>query len=147
MILNQYFKQAKLLIKLLPFLAGESKFALKGGTAINFFVRNFPRLSVDIDITYLPVNERKIALPEISLMLLRYTEYVQKTLPSSKITKKELKDSRQLIGLIVTSENVSMKIKPNIVIRGCVFPPQTMTLSAKAKEKLQKRTALMKSMF
>jgi len=53
-----YRKQVELLIKILPFIAEEDCFALKGGTAINLFVRNMPRLSVDIDLTYLPVLSR-----------------------------------------------------------------------------------------
>ena len=44
-----------LLIKTLPLVAAETAFALKGGTAINLFVRDMPRLSVDIDLTYVPV--------------------------------------------------------------------------------------------
>jgi len=48
----------ELLIRILPFIAQEDCFALKGGTAINLFVRNMPRLSVDIDLTYLPVLSR-----------------------------------------------------------------------------------------
>jgi len=44
-----------LLVEVLPVVAGEPCFALKGGTAINLFVRDLPRLSVDIDLTYLPV--------------------------------------------------------------------------------------------
>jgi predicted nucleotidyltransferase component of viral defense system len=54
-----YRKQVKLLIRILPFIAEEDCFALKGGTAINLFVRNMPRLSVDIDLTYLPVLDVK----------------------------------------------------------------------------------------
>ena len=50
----QYFDQAELLLKLLSFLYKETDFALKGGSAINFFIRDFPRLSVDIDLAYLP---------------------------------------------------------------------------------------------
>lgn len=42
----QYYKQVKLLIQMLPVVAKEDVFALKGGTAINLFVREFPRLSV-----------------------------------------------------------------------------------------------------
>ena len=42
----------------IPFVAAEKEFALKGGTAINLFVRDMPRLSVDIDLTYLPVAPR-----------------------------------------------------------------------------------------
>ncbi len=46
---DQYRRQVTLLVRLLPFVADEDCFALKGGTAINLFVRNMPRLSVDID--------------------------------------------------------------------------------------------------
>jgi len=137
MIQKQYFKQAKLLIKLLPFLAREPDFALKGGTAINFYVRDFPRLSVDIDLIYLQINYRDIALKNISLMLERYSEYIKKIFPQSKITKKELRDSKRLIRLIITNENVSIKIETNSVIRGSVFPPQSLSLSSKAKSIFQ----------
>ena len=54
-----YRRQVALLVRLLPFIADETCFALKGGTAINLFVRNMPRLSVDIDLTYVPVQPRK----------------------------------------------------------------------------------------
>jgi len=36
-----------------PFLKG--KWVLKGGTALNLFLLNLPRLSVDIDINYIGV--------------------------------------------------------------------------------------------
>ena len=49
---QDYRKQAELLLEILPEVAKQSCFALHGGTAINFFVRNMPRLSVDIDLTY-----------------------------------------------------------------------------------------------
>jgi predicted nucleotidyltransferase component of viral defense system len=49
---TQYFKQAELMIKTIPHVAAKTCFALKGGTAINLFVRDMPRLSVDIDLTY-----------------------------------------------------------------------------------------------
>lgn len=48
---ERYRYQVALLIETLPFIAAERDFALKGGTAINLFVRNMPRLSVDIDLT------------------------------------------------------------------------------------------------
>ena len=50
-----FYKQAELLLEVLPIVAKHEVFALKGGTAINFFVRDLPRLSVDIDLTYLPI--------------------------------------------------------------------------------------------
>jgi hypothetical protein len=60
-----FFRQAELLLRILPLIHKEEVFALKGGTAINFFVRDLPRLSVDIDLTYLPVNDRDSALNDI----------------------------------------------------------------------------------
>lgn len=53
---DAYRAQVALLVRLLPFIAAEPVVALKGGTAINLFYRDMPRLSVDIDLTYLPVN-------------------------------------------------------------------------------------------
>lgn len=58
---NPYYRQVQLLVQLLPLVASEPCFALKGGTAINLFVREFPRLSVDIDLAYLPGDERGVA--------------------------------------------------------------------------------------
>lgn len=51
---ERYRKQVALLIQTIPAVPDEKDFALKGGTAINLFVRDMPRLSVDIDLTYLP---------------------------------------------------------------------------------------------
>ena len=59
---NPYFKQVELLVQMLPVVVKYDCFALKGGTAINLFVRDMPRLSVDIDLTYVPVNRREEAL-------------------------------------------------------------------------------------
>ncbi len=47
---NPYFRQLELLVALVPLVSREKCFALKGGTAINLFLRNMPRLSVDIDL-------------------------------------------------------------------------------------------------
>jgi hypothetical protein len=66
-----YRKQVTLLIKTVPLVAPETAFALKGGTAINLFLRDMPRLSVDIDLTYLPVADRESSLREIGAALQR----------------------------------------------------------------------------
>lgn len=59
-----YFEQARLLLRYLPTLSVADCFALKGGTAINLFVRDLPRLSVGIDLAYLPLSTREAALAE-----------------------------------------------------------------------------------
>jgi len=52
-------------------VAEETCFALKGGTAINLFVRNMPRLSADTDLTYLPIESRPVSLAAIGSALKR----------------------------------------------------------------------------
>lgn len=61
-----YEAQVALLVRMLPHVAMEEVFALKGGTAINLFYRILPRLSVDIDLTYLPIKERTESLAGIN---------------------------------------------------------------------------------
>lgn len=126
--------QTELLLRILPLIHGEKDFALKGGTAINFFVRDLPRLSVDIDLVYLPVNERKIALEEIKTSLLRISEKILKLLPNSIIVQKKLHNSEYLKGLIVNQHGITVKIEPNLVIRGTVYPPQIKSLCKKCIE-------------
>lgn len=66
-----YRKQLQLLIRTLPLVADEDCFALEGGTAINLFYRDLPRLAVDIDLAYLPVAQRQRSLREIETALKR----------------------------------------------------------------------------
>lgn len=54
---RRYTDRVRLLVEILPMLAQEPRFALKGGTAINLFEHDLPRLSVDIDLAWLPVND------------------------------------------------------------------------------------------
>ncbi|MBL1276628.1 MAG: nucleotidyl transferase AbiEii/AbiGii toxin family protein [Ectothiorhodospiraceae bacterium] len=64
-----YTKQVKLLLDVLPEVAKEEHFALHGGTAINLFVRDMPRLSVDIDLIYVLIGERDEDLANINAAL------------------------------------------------------------------------------
>src|ERR1700685_1010775 len=71
---EQYQRQVALLVEAIPLVATEADFALKGGTAINLFIRNMPRLSVDIDLTYLPIEERAASFAAIDAALQRTAE-------------------------------------------------------------------------
>ena len=85
MISPKYKVQVDLLLKVIPQVAKEQLFALKGGTAINLFVRDMPRLSVDLDLTYLPFDERKTALPAISKALERIKTNLKEYIPGIKV--------------------------------------------------------------
>lgn len=65
MTAQRYVDQVSLLVRAIPEIAREEIFALKGGTAINLFVRDLPRLSVDIDLVYLPVADRDTSLEAV----------------------------------------------------------------------------------
>jgi predicted nucleotidyltransferase component of viral defense system len=139
-----FFKQAELLLRVLPLIYKEEMFALKGGTAINFFVRNLPRLSVDIDLTYLPVNGRDSALNEIRNSLLLISEGIKRKIPGTEIIQKRIHGTDVVKGLVVNREGVTIKIEPNLVLRGSVYPPEIRQLSKKAQNlfelSLQSRT-------
>src|ERR1700740_1127123 len=85
-----YRKQVALLIRVLPLVAQEDYFALKGGTAINLFVRDMPRLSVDIDLTYLPVTDRSIALLDIDRALNRISDRIAAGIRGARVHKSKL---------------------------------------------------------
>ena len=88
--------QAALLVRALPYVAAETCFALKGGTAINLFVRNLPRLSVDIDLVYLPIEDREISLLGIRSALARIAQSVRKAMPGSIVTENAAADGTRL---------------------------------------------------
>jgi predicted nucleotidyltransferase component of viral defense system len=122
-----YQRQVALLIKILPHVAGESCFALKGGTAINLFIRDMPRLSVDIDLTYLPVALREESLAAIDAALKRIEGRIRRTLPESQITASTTK-------LLVRDGGVQVKIEVTPVLRGCVYEPELRTVSKSVED-------------
>lgn len=132
MIDSVYSKQAELLLRILPIIDKEAAFALKGGTAINFFVRDLPRISVDIDLAYLPVGERDASLEEISSALVRISQDIESRIPRTKVTPRKTRGSDLLIGLFVQRQDTIVKIEPNLVIRGSVYPPERKVISQKA---------------
>ncbi|MGZ6223157.1 MAG: nucleotidyl transferase AbiEii/AbiGii toxin family protein [Syntrophales bacterium] len=133
MIDTVYFRQAELLLRILPFIDKESVFALKGGTAINFFVRDLPRISVDIDLVYLPIGDRDLSLHEMSDALTRISGSVESKIPGTKIIPRKIKGTDLLSGLFVQRQETIVKIEPNLVIRGSVYPPERRIMSPKAR--------------
>src|SRR5438105_15363959 len=85
-----YRRQVALLIRTLPLVAEEKCFALKGGTAINLFVRDMPRLSVDIDLTYLPVQPRAESFAAVDAAMKRVAARIVKAIPGARITETKM---------------------------------------------------------
>ncbi len=123
------------MLKTLPHVATESYFALKGGTAINLFVRNMPRLSVDIDLTYLPVNEpRDIALGKMSEALAPIASSIKKTIAGTRVQEIRGQRPERVMRLIVSLGATRIKIEPNEVIRGSVYPAEERELTPRAEK-------------
>lgn len=141
MILNAYKAQADLLLQVLPFVAKENIFALKGGTAINLFVRNMPRLSVDIDLTYLPLDSRTNALKNIQEGLTRIQTDIHKYLPEVKVNTVRLNGEAD-VKLNCQSNNAQIKIEVNTITRGNVFPTQLMQVADSVQEEFGKFAAI-----
>jgi predicted nucleotidyltransferase component of viral defense system len=128
-----YYKQVQLLMQVLPFVAKQACFALKGGTAINLFVREFPRLSVDIDLVYLPMKARDEALVEICEALDVISADFEATFKDAEITK-AYKSKRDSLRLIVARNGVQIKVELSPVLRGTVYEPCLMEVCEAAEE-------------
>jgi len=130
-----YFEQAVLMLRVIPHVTAESCFALKGGTAINLFVRDMPRLSVDIDLAYLPVDEpRETALQKMSSALTRVAAAVKKAIPGAKVQETRAREPERIVKLVVAAGRTRIKIEPNEVIRGSVFAVEERELSKRAED-------------
>jgi len=123
----RYQAQVDLLLCVLPHVFQEEEFALKGGTAINLFHRALPRLSVDIDLTYLRLDPRETALQTIEENLENLAERLKRFVPRVKRVVKR-QPSGKTVGLIVEGVDSLVKIEPNRVIRGTVFPCEVKEL-------------------
>lgn len=128
MLDTPYKAQVDLLIKILPIIDEEKAFALKGGTAINLFIRDLPRLSVDIDLTYLPFDNRKTALQTITSSLRRIRDRIQHSIPNSTVNEVAQKDGT-VAKLTVQTEEAQIKVEVNTIMRAHLFEPERLTLS------------------
>ena len=129
-----YLDTARLLIQVAPLVFADNSFALKGGTAINLFVRDMPRLSVDLDLVFVNHRlDRDEALAKINEAIRSAVDRLKKrgfqthaaTVADSGETK-----------LFVRRGKLEVKVEVNFVLRGTVRPIRSASLTPKAKEAL-----------
>jgi predicted nucleotidyltransferase component of viral defense system len=127
-----YADAVRLLLAVTPAVFDNAIFAMKGGTAINLFVQDMPRLSVDIDVVYLPwQKQRDEALQAINDELAAISRRVQPLgLQTRLVRSTNLGDTK----LIVENESSQVKIEVNIVFRGTVLPVEYRPLSTKTSD-------------
>ena len=85
---NEYAKKVEILLRMIPIVTEESVFAVHGGSAINLFVRNLPRYSVDLDLTYIPLEDRSLSLTHINEHLSSVARKAKKALRGIHIVEK-----------------------------------------------------------
>jgi predicted nucleotidyltransferase component of viral defense system len=121
-------------VRVLAFVADETCFVLKGGTAINLFIRDMPRLSVNIDLTYLPVQSRPDSLKEIDAALTRVAEISESGSQAEDITPAAPNKEGAVTKLIARGDGAQIKIEVTPVLRGCVFEPEERTVRPAVEE-------------
>lgn len=126
---KMYEKQVELLLQILPEVAKVEIFALHGGTCINLFVRDMLRLSVDIDLTYIPIEDRSTSLSKILEGLNIIADKIRKIIPDAIIDVKE-----QEFKLIVSVKNIVVKVEVSVMNRGLLGSAENRTLCEKAQE-------------
>lgn len=123
-----YEQQVRLLLKVLPEVAKITDFALHGGTAINLFHLNLPRLSVDIDLTYIPIEPRTETLQHIAERL----QDLQTILETS--LRLQVQNQSEKGKLLIADGQARIKIEVNLVKRGCIQPPKPQLLCDRASD-------------
>jgi predicted nucleotidyltransferase component of viral defense system len=113
---NIYYKQVQLLLEVMPYVSKEECFALKGGTAINMFVRDMPRLSVDIDLMYLPIEDRNSSLNHISEALERIAGTIESKMRDAKVYRLDQREDNSLSKLQIERRGVRIKIETSPVM-------------------------------
>ena len=123
---NLYKEQVRLLLRILPVIYREEDFAVHGGTAINLFVKNLPRYSVDVDLTYIPIGPREVSMTEIDKKLAAISLQLQRVVPELNIRPVPNK-------LLCTVGRSTVKIEVNGIKRGIIGPTIEMPLCDKAQ--------------
>lgn len=125
-----YRDKVELLLRVIPVIYSEGCFAMHGGTAINLFVNNLLRYSVDIDLTYVPLESREESLRHINEALLRIAGKVKTTLKGVRIIPR-----LDICKLTLEYRGRQIKIEVNQTKRGIVGgEPLTLHLSEKAQD-------------
>lgn len=110
---SAYADTVRLLLAIAPEVFANDIFTMNGGTAINLIVQNMPRLSVDIDVVYLPWQvPRDEALREINEELAAIAERVTPLRVQTRLIRsKDLGDTK----LVVETETSQVKVEVNVV--------------------------------
>ena len=127
-----YVDTVRLLLATLPEIFAFPKFALKGGTALNLFLHDMPRLSVDIDVVFTDhLKPRTEALKEITAGLTAARQHLKSRGIDSELTTAGQGEETKLF---VKQNRLAVKVEVNHVFRGTLLPVSTMRLNKNARD-------------
>ena len=130
---RRYTDRVRLLVEILPVLAQEPRFALKGGTAINLFEHDLPRLSVDIDLAWLPVHDYAEDAKLIAEALGRLAD-VLRARPLQLQVQLSAGEGARVTRLVASRGRARVQIETTPVMRGVVHPVRNMVVRPKVEE-------------
>ena len=110
-----YARKVEFLLRLMPYVTNEGVFAVHGGTAINLFVKNMLRYSVDIDLTYIPLARREDSLNDINTHLASIAEKAKKGIQGVHVVP-----NYATCKLLCEYHGVQVKIEVNQTKRGII---------------------------
>ena len=111
----------------------QSSFALKGGTAINFFIADLPCLSVDIDLAFIHNYPRNESIHEMQECLTEFSNWIGKKYSNVIIDKKMSSDASHIVRLFIRQNQSMIKIEPSYVMRGILFPVEYKDLNPRIR--------------
>jgi predicted nucleotidyltransferase component of viral defense system len=127
-----YVDTVRLMLGIAPHVFQQPLFAMKGGTALNIFVHDMPRLSVDIDVVFVDHRtSRDAALSLIQEELRSLAERLEPLGYKSSLLNTNDEDE---VKIMVSRDNVSVKIEVNYNFRGTLMPVTPLRIAAKAGE-------------
>lgn len=131
---QQYLDIVRLLIDVAPAVFASPRFAMKGGTAINLFVQDLPRLSVGIDVVFTDHTLlREQALEKIAQELAAVRSRIQKMGFRARLLSTSHGDE---VKMLVEQGDARLKVEVNFVFRGTVLPVVRRNLVPAAQELL-----------
>ncbi|MFT0849946.1 nucleotidyl transferase AbiEii/AbiGii toxin family protein [Achromobacter sp. F4_2707] len=130
---RRYTDRVRLLLDILPILGQEPRFALKGGTAINLFEHDLPRLSVDIDLAWLPVHDYAEDAKLISEALERLADKLR-VRPLQLQVQLSAGDGASVTRLVASRGRARVQIETTPVMRGTVHPVRNMVVRPRVEE-------------
>lgn len=129
---QEYIDTVRLLIDIAPEVFKSPRFAMKGGTALNLFVQDMPRLSVDIDVVFTDHTlSRDDALQAIESDLKDAAVILERRGYEVTVPRKP---NGEDVKLFVRGDTTEVKIEVNHVFRGTLLPVKAVALSPAAQE-------------